>query len=259
MYPVLFSIGEFEVTSFGVMLGVAALVALGLFRHELNRSGLPTSALDAGLAGLLGGMVGAKLIWAVEFRHEGPFLGLLLSRGGLSWFGGFVGGVGAGLWMIRRRRLPMLSVLAAASPALAVGHAIGRVGCFLVGDDYGRPSGLPWAVAFPNGRPPTDVPVHPTQIYETVALLVLAAILVAFRRGRRPDRFSFGVYLLVAGAVRFAIEFVRVNRAVIGPFTLAQLFSAAAIAVGVALLSIEHQSVSEGAATRAKRNGSRLT
>ena len=80
----------------------------------------------------------------------------LLSRGGMSWFGGFAGGVVAGLVLMRRRRLPITAVLAAATPGLAVGHAIGRIGCFLVGDDYGRPSDLPWAVAFPEGLPPTN-------------------------------------------------------------------------------------------------------
>ena len=104
---------------------------------------------------MLGGLVGAKLIWAIEFRHDAPFLSLLLSRGGLSWFGGFLGGVGAGLWALRRRRIPIVPALSAAAPALAIGHAIGRIGCFLVGDDYGRPTDLPWGVAFPKGLPPT--------------------------------------------------------------------------------------------------------
>lgn len=99
---------------------------------------------------------------------------LLFSRGGLSWFGGLTGDVGTGLWVLWRQRIPIVRALAAATPALAVGHAIGRVGCFLVGDDYGRPSDLPWAVAFPEGLPPTDVPVHPTQLYEAIALAIVA-------------------------------------------------------------------------------------
>src|SRR6185295_20366051 len=135
MYPVLLTVHGFEITSFGVLLGVAALVSLWVFRRELDRAGLPKTAEDAALIGLLGGMVGAKLIWAIEFSGEAPFFDLVFSRGGLSWFGGFIGGVGAGIWMIHRHRLPLLPMLAAASPALAIGHAIGRVGCFMVGDD----------------------------------------------------------------------------------------------------------------------------
>src|SRR5919202_7107424 len=103
-----------------------------------------------------------------------------------------------------RKHLPKLGVLASATPALAVGHAIGRIGCFLVGDDYGRPTDLPWAVAFPEGLPPTTDRVHPTQLYEMAALLVLAAVLIAWRRRGVPDVIVLGRYLLIAGAIRFA-------------------------------------------------------
>jgi phosphatidylglycerol:prolipoprotein diacylglycerol transferase len=236
VYPVLFTIRGFEVTSFGAILGVAALVGLWTLRRELRRSRLPSTALDAAVVGIFGGLAGAKLIWAIECSREGPFLDLLLSRGGLSWFGGLFGGVGAALWMLRRQRVPLLPVLAAASPALALGHAIGRLGCFMVGDDYGRPSDLPWAVAFPEGRPPTSVPVHPTQLYETAALVVVAFVLVRLRRRRTQDRVVFGTYLVLAGAVRFLIEFVRVNSEIVGPFTLAQVFSFSVVYMGIGLL-----------------------
>jgi phosphatidylglycerol:prolipoprotein diacylglycerol transferase len=134
------------------------------------------------------------------------------------------------------KRLPKIAVLAAAAPALAVGHAIGRIGCFLVGDDYGRPSDLPWAVAFPEGTPPTVVPVHPTQIYEAIALVPLAVLLFRWRKDRRSDTFVLGAYLICAGAIRFAIEFVRVNQRVLGPFTVAHLASLAAVAAGAGFL-----------------------
>jgi phosphatidylglycerol:prolipoprotein diacylglycerol transferase len=122
-----------------------------LFRRELRRAGLPQDAVDAAFVGVFGGLLGAKLWWTVEFFGSAPFLSLLLSRGGLSWFGGFAGGVGAGVAVIRMKRLPLLAILSAATPSLAIGHAIGRIGCFLVGDDYGKVSALPWAVAFPDG------------------------------------------------------------------------------------------------------------
>lgn len=233
MYPTLVQFGDFEVTTFGVLVALGALIGLRIFHRELVRSGLPADGVDAALIGVVGGLIGAKLIWAIEFRHEAPFLSLLFSRGGLSWFGGFVGGVGAGLWALRRRRIPIIAALAAASPALAVGHAIGRIGCFLVGDDYGRPSDLPWAVAFPRGLPPTTVPVHPTQLYEAAGLVVIAWLLVRWRRDGIRDSVVFGRYLVMAGALRFAIEFVRVNAPIAGPFTLAQLFSGAMIVAGL--------------------------
>lgn len=134
----------------------------------------------------------------------------------------------------------IVPALAAATPALAVGHAIGRVGCFLVGDDYGRPSNLPWAVAFPEGLPPTTVPVHPTQIYETIALVAIAGVLLRWRRRGVADADVLGRYFVLAGATRFAIEFIRVNVPVLGPFTLAQLISSALVVAGVVMI-IGHQ------------------
>ena len=111
-------------------------------------------------------------LWTVEHASEAPILELLLSRG-LSWCGGLIGGVGVGLAHIALKRWPIVAILAAATPALAFGHLIGRIGCFLVGDDYGTPSTLPWAVAFPEGLPPTTVPVHPTQLCEAMGLGLL--------------------------------------------------------------------------------------
>lgn len=179
-------------------------------------------------------MAGAKLLWVFEHLGEEPAIDLLLSRGGMSWFGGFAGGVLAGLVVMQRKRLPKVAILAAATPALAVGHAIGRIGCFLVGDDYGRPTDLPWGIAFPDGLPPTTVPVHPTQIFEALALVPLAVLLFRWRRQERADAFVLGAYLLVAGAIRFAIEFLRVNERVVGPFSVAHVASMVVIFLGLA-------------------------
>ena len=221
------------------MVATGALVGLFVLERELRRSRLPESALEAGIAGVIGGMAGAKLLWVAEHLGEEPFLDLLLSRGGMSWFGGFAGGILAGVWVMRRKRLPVLPVIAAATPALAVGHAIGRIGCFLVGDDYGRPTNLPWGVAFPRGLPPTDVAVHPTQLYEALALVPLAWLLIRWRRTGRSDTFVVGIYLAAAGAIRFAIEFIRVDVRVLGPLSVAHLASLAAIAAGIMVLARE--------------------
>jgi phosphatidylglycerol:prolipoprotein diacylglycerol transferase len=236
IYPVLFRIGEFEITSFGVLVAVGAAVGLWLLRRELRRSGLPESAVEAGLAGVFGGWVGAKVLWVLEHRGEGPLADLLFSRGGLSWSGGFAGGLLAGLWLLRRRRLPVIAVLAAATPGLAIGHAIGRIGCFLVGDDYGTPSNVPWAVAFPDGLPPTTVRVHPTQLYEMAGLFVLTLLLVRWRREGQPDRFVLGAYLVIASTLRFFIEFIRIEQRVAFGLTVAHFASLAAAIIGIGLL-----------------------
>ena len=224
-----------------MLVAAGALVGLWMMSRELRRAGLPESALDVGIAGALGGMVGAKLLWVGEHLGEEPLADLVFSRGGMSWFGGLAGGLIAGLALMWRRRLPILGVLAAATPGLATGHAIGRIGCFLVGDDYGRPSSLPWAVAFPEGLPPTDVPVHPTQLYEMAALLPVAWLLLRWRGRKRSDRFVFGAYLALTGAIRFAIEFLRVNTPVLGVLTTAHLASLAAVAIGLLMLRSSRQ------------------
>jgi phosphatidylglycerol:prolipoprotein diacylglycerol transferase len=237
MYPVLVRIGGFEITSFGALVALGALVGLWVFRRELRRSNLPEGAADAALAGIFGGMVGAKLLWVSEHLGEAPFQDLLFSRGGMSWFGGFAGGLLAGILLMRARGLPLVPVLAAATPALAIGHAIGRVGCLLVGDDYGSPTDLPWAIAFPEGLPPTDVPVHPTMIYEALALVPLAWLLMRARRRRIPDAVVLGAYLASAGLIRFAIEFLRINERVVGPLSVAHIAALLAVIAGGLLLA----------------------
>jgi phosphatidylglycerol:prolipoprotein diacylglycerol transferase len=206
----------------------------------LRRSGLPPDATDAGLLGVIGGLVGAKLLWTVEHAFEAPVLELLLSRGGLSWYGGLIGGVGVGLAYIALKRWPIVAILAAATPALAFGHLIGRIGCFLVGDDYGTPSTLPWAIAFPEGLPPTTVPVHPTQLYEAIGLGLLGWVLIQWRRRGMPDAIVLGRYLVTAGVLRFGIEFLRVNVRVAFGLSVAHLVSLAVIALGALVLAIAH-------------------
>lgn len=244
MYPVLFRVADFEVTSFGMLVAIAALVGLWIFHRQLRRSGLPADALDVAIAGLASGLAGAKLAWVLEHLGEERVVDLLLSRGGMSWFGGFLGGILAGVGMMYRKRLPKIAVLATATPALAFGHLIGRIGCFLVGDDYGRASDLPWAVAFPQGLPPTNVPVHPAQLYEALGLGLLGSALLRWRRQGAGDFVVLGRYLVVAGALRFGIEFIRVNTRVLWGLSVAHLVSFGLIVVGVGMLSVSRSRAS---------------
>lgn len=236
MVPVLFRIGSVEITSFGVMVALGALAGLWIFQRELRRAGLPDAAVDAAIFGLFGGLAGAKLLYVAEHLGETAWLALLTDRGGMSWFGGFVGGVGVGLLTIWWRRWPITAVLAAATPGLAFGQLLGRIGCFLVGDDYGRPTDLPWGVAFPRGLPPTTERVHPTQLYEAAFLGILGWLLIRWRRRGMSDRGVLGSYLLLAGVFRFLLEFVRINVHVLGPLTVAQLFAAGVAVIGAVIL-----------------------
>jgi phosphatidylglycerol:prolipoprotein diacylglycerol transferase len=236
MYPVLFRLGSFDVTSFGAMVALGAVFGILLLRSEMVRSGLDGGkGIDAALVGVLGGLAGAKLLYVVEHWAE-PLSDTLLSRGGMSWFGGLTGGVLAGLAMVAYARLPLMAVLSAAAPALAIGQAVGRIGCFLVGDDYGRPTSLPWGVAFPQGLPPTIDRVHPTQLYEFTLLLGIAGVLLWLRRRGTADRAVVAWYLVLAGGMRFLIEIVRVNQVVVAGLTTAQLFSVAMVLIGVWLV-----------------------
>jgi phosphatidylglycerol---prolipoprotein diacylglyceryl transferase len=241
VYPVLFRIGSFEVTSFGVMLAAAALFGLWLFRHEPRRSHLPVDVADAGVVGVIGGLLGAKLLWTIEHATQGPVSELLFSRGGLSWYGGLIGGVGAGLAYVVVKGWPLVPTLAAATPALAFGHLFGRIGCFLVGDDYGTPSNLPWAVAFPEGLPPTTVAVHPTQLYEAVGLAVLGWLLLRWRQRGVHDAIVLGRYLVGAGTLRFVIEFIRVHQRMALGLAMAHFLSLAAVAVGMMIAVVSHR------------------
>jgi phosphatidylglycerol:prolipoprotein diacylglycerol transferase len=236
MYPVLFRIGSYDVTTFGLMVAIGTGLGVLLLRHELARRHLDVSAgTDAALIGVLGGLAGAKLLYVLE--HLGEGLGeTLFSRGGMSWFGGLVGGLLAGLIVVWRKRLPILGMLAAAAPAITLGQAVGRIGCLLVGDDYGRPTSLPWGIAFPEGLPPTLDRVHPTQIYEALALFFFTWLLVRWRRAGVGDLDLFGRYLVLVSLTRFLIELVRVNVQVAFGLTVAQCFALGGMALGVVLL-----------------------
>lgn len=237
MYPVVFRVGSFEVSSFGVMVALGALVGLWMLRREARRSGLPADTGDVGLWALAGGLLGAKLLFVAEHAKETGASLLLLERGGLSWFGGLAGGTSVGAFALWRHRLPFLRVFAAATPGLAAGQAIGRIGCLLVGDDYGRPTTLPWGIAFPEGLPPTSARVHPTQVYEAVFLGALTLVLVGWRKRGRSDAEVAGLYLLSVAAFRFLLEFIRLNPPVALGLTTAQWASVAAAMAGAFLLA----------------------
>lgn len=237
MYPTVLRIGSFEVSSFGVMVAIGVIAGLWLTRRELASRGLPLQAADAAVWAVVGGLVGAKILYAAEHAAEAPLATLLFSRGGMSWFGGFFGGATAGLVVIRRRGWPLVPVLAAAAPGVALGQSLGRIGCFLVGDDYGQPTDLPWGIAFPQGLPPTIERVHPTQLYEAALLALLAVVLVRWRRGGLRDRAVVGRYLLIAGFGRFLIEFIRVNEPVALGLSVAAWAAAAVALSGMVLLS----------------------
>jgi phosphatidylglycerol:prolipoprotein diacylglycerol transferase len=256
VYPFIIHVGPLEITGYGLMLMVAFLMGGWLIARQLRENGLKEDyAADIVAAAVIGGIIGAKL-WYVALTGD-P--GALFSRGGLVWYGGFIGGAVAVMLNGWRLRVPLRWTMQLTAPALAAAYALGRVGCFLVNDDYGRPTNLPWGVKFPEGLPPstagnlkqlfgvpvpagidpsTVLAVHPTQLYEVAAMLVAFAILWRLRKSGRPVGWLFGLYLVLAGVERFLVEIVRAkDDRFLGPFTLAQLTSVIIAALGVILMA----------------------
>ena len=254
VYPLIIHLGPLSVTGYGLMMMVAFLMAGYAMQKELQRRGENEEyAADIVVAAVIGGILGAKL-WYVGLTQD---LGALMSRGGLVWYGGFLGGVAAVLFNGWRKRVPTTYTMDLGSPALALGYALGRVGCFLVQDDYGIPTSLPWGMKFPNGLPPTtaaeltkfhvSVPantppwevlaVHPTQLYEVALMLFAFWILWRLRVHQHAQGWLFGVYLVLAGTERFLVEFLRAkDDRFLGPFTVAQATSVACVIAGALIM-----------------------
>jgi phosphatidylglycerol:prolipoprotein diacylglycerol transferase len=240
MYPVLFRIFGVPIEAFWATVFLGFLAALFVARSELRRQGHDSgAAFDLILWAYVGGFVGARLFMIVtaweEFQRD-PFE-LLFSGSGWVWQGGVIGGAVAVVLKARALGLPLGDVSDLAGPCLAIGQAIGRVGCQLAGDgDYGVPTDLPWGMAYPDGVVPTSERVHPTPIYEAVLYFLIFLGLWSQRARPHPAGSIFGQYLLYTGAVRFAVEFVRRNPAVALGLTLAQWVSLLSMAIGMALL-----------------------
>ena len=250
MWPTLVKFGNFEITTFGLMMFLAFIVAGWVLARQFRRYGLNEElASSMVVAGAIGGIVGAKIYYAILFRDWH----LLFDRAGLVWYGGLIGGFLACSWLIWRHRVDYLTAADATAPALAIGYAIGRIGCFLVGDDYGRPTNSWVGIAFPKGSPPTtaaelrhfgvhvdpSIPpdtvlrVHPTQIYESLSAFTMFAILMWLNRRPHPKGRVWGTFLVLLGIERFLVEIVRAkDDRFLGPFTIAQLISVILVIAG---------------------------
>lgn len=268
MYPVFFDVPEWvpllggqPITSFGVFMLFAFLTAGYVLRSELRRTGQdPEKAWDFVFMAVIGGIVGARGYYVLlNFPRllEDP-MGLILSRGGLVWYGGFLLAAALVIWEIRRQKMSVPKTVDLMAPALALAYAVGRIGCFLVGDDWGRPTDSIVGIRFPRGTPATTVqnieqmfgievdpalvekygqvvPVHPTQLYEVgLSTLIFFALWRIRDHDHRPG-WLFMLWLSLAGLERFAVEFLRAkDDRFFGLLTVAQIISLAIVAVGIA-------------------------
>ena len=266
MYPTLFRIPEWipllggePITSFGFMMFLSFLTGGWLLQHEMRRMELPEErAWDLLFSAVVGGIIGAKLYYILlNWRLAAADPAYLLSRGGLVWYGGFLLATVLVVWQIRRYKLPLGRVADAVAAVVPLGYAIGRVGCFLVGDDYGRPTASWVGMRFPEGAPPTTVgaleryfgvqvdpalveqfgevvPVHPTQLYEVGMSLIIFFIVWRLRSHLHAAGWLFMLWLALAGVERFIVEIFRVkDDRFFGVLTVAQLISVALVLVGM--------------------------
>lgn len=239
MYPEIFRIGDFSISSFGFMVAVSFAVAFFISQLEFRRKEI---SLDLHgnifLGSMFGGIVGAKLLFLFE---NVPFselisnpLSHLFSRGGLTFYGGFIGALLLFYIIVRKAKENPWRVADACAPALAIAYSIGRTGCFFVGDDYGIKSDLPWAIAFPNGLPPTVDTVHPTQLYEVVIMFLVFLFLWKIRKKNDQIGWLFSIYLILSGFERFFIEFIRsTTESPIPGLSVAQVTAIILIALGL--------------------------
>jgi len=213
MYPELFRIPylDYSVSTFGVMMAIAFLTGFWITMKRMEEEGLDSELASTVLVYVMvGGILGSKLYFAFDnaLLGNGDFWSLMLNRAGITWYGGLIGGTLVGAIGARINGIDVKKMMDCTAVAGAVGQSLGRVGCFLVGDDYGRATDVPWGVSFPEGAPPTLVPVHPTQLYEVLWLMPVAGFLW-LRRKKSP--FLFGEYMALNGAGRIVIEGWRIN------------------------------------------------
>ncbi len=220
MHPILFELGNWPVYAYGVLLALAYLAGLQFAVVRARRAGLDGArVMDLGIYLIIAALVGAKLMLiAVDFDYfrRQPRELLSLVRAGGVFYGGLLAALGVGLWLVRRYRLPAWQTADMIAPGIALGHVVGRFGCLMAGCCYGKPTSVPWAITFNNPvasvnvGTPLHVPLHPTQLYDAGAELVILLVLLATeRRGRPFAGRTFWIYMLLYAISRFIIEFYR--------------------------------------------------
>ena len=268
-------IGPITLASFGICVGIAMLISYFVLAKDMQRRGIHAPADMLVAVPCIAGLIGAKLYHVLETPRDlfaDPRI--LISQYGFAWFGGFLGGFIAFVWLARKYRVPLLEIFDAAAPAAALGYGIGRIGCLISGDgDYGIPTSLPWGMSFPHGLVPTTQRVHPTPIYELIVAIFIFWWLwhVGGRQARArlfprnsslksghakisqgvaqknftkaagdekvpPRGAVFAQYLILTGVARFLVEFIRINPRSFFGMTNAQAASLASIILGVAMI-----------------------
>ena len=269
MFPTIYDFGivnifgfrfPLAIHSFGFMLVVAFYTTYFILQRDLkNLKYKENLASDLVFWAALGGILGAKIYHLLESLDQviDDPIGMIFSGSGLVFLGGLIGGTISVSVILHKNKLPWLVFADIVAPLLILGYGIGRIGCFLVGDDYGVPTSLPWGLSFPNGLPPSTtrvfelyypwidvssyepglLKVHPTQIYESLICILIFIFLFKFRKRFKNIGSLFFIYLILAGIERFSIEFIRTNeKYFLDIFSGAQIISFFMIVIGISFL-----------------------
>jgi phosphatidylglycerol:prolipoprotein diacylglycerol transferase len=252
MYPILFQFGPLTVYSFGAFMALAALAAAWVVSAELRRRRYDSElASSMVFAAAVGGLIGARILFIAE-EWQG-FLAApwkyIFTGAGFTWYGGFFGGAAAVSWVLKKNKIPWLVGADIGAPALALAYGVGRIGCHVAGDgDWGAVTDMPWGVAYTNAivgwaDPNSGIPyapgvrVHPTPIYEFLQGVLVFGILWALRKKNFAPGTLAWLYLILAGSMRFIVEFWRINPQVGFGLSEAQWFSLLLIGLGLVLLA----------------------
>jgi phosphatidylglycerol---prolipoprotein diacylglyceryl transferase len=248
MYPILFEVGGFPIYTYGVLMAAAYLLGLQFALARARARGIDQNRImDLGIWIIVSALVGAKLLLLViewEAYGTSPWEMLTLVRSGGVFYGGLIAAVVVAIWYLRRHRMPVWSVTDVFAPAVALGHVVGRMGCFFAGCCHGRPTDVPWAVTFrseyaaQNVGTPINIPLHPAQLYEAGAeLFILGALLLTERKGRVFPGRTFWMYMFLYGVSRFVIEFYRGDvRGMVGALSTSQFVSVLIVPLSIVML-----------------------
>ena len=246
MYPVLIRLGTFELRSYGIILALSFFLALWLSAREAKRSGLdPALIHDFAFYALLGGIVGARIYYVVfsnpAYFVQKPWEIVAVWHGGIGIIGALLGGFLTALWYCRKKQLSFWRFADTLAPGVALGQAAGVIACLLNGDSYGKPADVAWAITYndPRALAPLNIPLHPVEIYEMAAYLLVFLLVWQTRGKYKTPGFAFLTYVAGYGAARFAVEFFRGNPAIFAwGVPAAQVFGAALALAAVAGIGV---------------------
>ena len=242
MYPVLVQLGAFELRSYGIVVALSFFLGLWLSAREAKRNGFdPALVQDFAFYALLGGIIGARIYYVVfsnpAYFLQKPWEIVAVWHGGMGIIGALLGGSLTALWYCRKKRLPIWRFADTLAPGMALGQAAGVIACLLNGDSFGKRADVAWAITYsdPRAMAPLNVPLHPVEIYEIAAYLLVFVLVWQTRREYKTPGFAFLTYLAGYGAARFAVEFFRGNPAVFAwGIPAAQVFGVALVMTAVA-------------------------